>query len=149
IGSTQPLKTLKLSVYAAAKFGAKQFLKTVFESKAGRKVFNAYKDHPPLPEVIAWKYGHEETANYLEDITIRFSREANFFPEERQEIDWQELIALSDEAKENQELCKCIACDDENHRAECDVIIDTGYLGDTETSSSTMSSPSRSDSEID
>ena len=72
IGSAQSLKTLKLSVYAAAKFGAKQFLKTVFESKAGRKVFNAYKDHPPLPEVIAWKYGHEETANYLEDITIRY-----------------------------------------------------------------------------
>ena len=63
---------LKLSVYAAAKFGAKRFLKTVFDSKAGRNVFNAYKENPPLPEVIAWKYGHEETANYLEDITIRY-----------------------------------------------------------------------------
>ena len=37
----------------------------------------------------------------------RFSREANIFPEEPQEIDWQELIALSEETKENQELCKC------------------------------------------
>ena len=66
------MKTLKLSVYAAAKFGAKQFLKTVFNSKAGRKVFNAYKDNPPLPEVIARKYGHEETASYLDEITIRY-----------------------------------------------------------------------------
>ena len=69
--TTQPLEVLKLAVYAAAKCGAMQFIKTIFSSKAGRAIFIACKENSPLPEVFARKHGHDEVANYLEGVTAR------------------------------------------------------------------------------
>ena len=71
LGSSQPVKMLRLLVYAAAECGALQFIKTIFTSSAGRVVFDAYKDKPVLPEVIAINQGNERIANYLEDVTKR------------------------------------------------------------------------------
>ena len=71
-GSTQPVQVLRLLVYTAAEIGAQQFIEMIFSTSAGRVVFDAYKDSSQLPEVIARKRGHEETANYLEDITARY-----------------------------------------------------------------------------
>ncbi len=63
---------LSLLVYAAAESGAQQFIEMIFTSSAGRVVFDAYKDKPVLPEVIAKNHGNERTANYLEDVTKRY-----------------------------------------------------------------------------
>lgn len=71
IDFTNPVHVLRLLVYAAAKSGAQQFIEMIFNSSAGRIVFDAYKDRPLLPEVIAKSHGNEETACYLEDITKR------------------------------------------------------------------------------
>ena len=64
---------LRMLVYAAAEFGALPFLEMIFASTAGKIVFVDYKDSSPLPELIAWKHGNEETAHYLESITKRYS----------------------------------------------------------------------------
>lgn len=52
--------------------GAQQFIEIIFNSSAGRVVFDAYKDSSQLPEVIAKDNGNEETAHYLERITKRY-----------------------------------------------------------------------------
>lgn len=72
LGNTQPVKLLRFLVYTAAKLGAQQFIEAIFNSLAGRVVFEAYKDSSQLPEVIAKDYGNEETAHYLEGITKRY-----------------------------------------------------------------------------
>lgn len=68
---TNPVHVLRLLIYAAAESGAQQFIEMIFNSSAGRVVFDTYKDRPLLPEVIAKSHGKEETAHYLEDITKR------------------------------------------------------------------------------
>lgn len=68
---TNPVQVLCLLIYAAAESGAQQFIAMIFNSSAGRIVFDAYKDRPLLPEVIAKSHGNEETSRYLEDITLR------------------------------------------------------------------------------
>lgn len=68
---TNPVHVLSLLVYAAAESGAQQFIEMIFNSSAGRIVFDAYKDRPLLPEVIAKSLGNEETAYYLEEISRR------------------------------------------------------------------------------
>ena len=49
-----------------------QFIKTVFSSNSGRAIYEACKENSLLPEFIARKHGHVETANYLEEITTRY-----------------------------------------------------------------------------
>lgn len=63
---------LQLLVYTAAETGAQPFIEMIFQTSAGRVVFDSYKDISPLPEVIARNNGHEETAHYLEDISSRY-----------------------------------------------------------------------------
>ena len=59
-------------VYEAAESDAQQFIRMIFNSSAGKVVFNAYKNNSTLPEVIAKDHGNNETANYLEDINKRY-----------------------------------------------------------------------------
>ena len=68
---SNPVHVLRLLVYAAAESGAQQFIEMIFNSSAGRIVFDAYKDRPLLPEVIAKSHGNEETAYYLKEISKR------------------------------------------------------------------------------
>lgn len=72
LGFLHPVQMLCLLVWEAAKVGAQQFIEMIFNSSAGRVVFDAYKDKPVLPEVIAKNHGNERTANYLEDVTKRY-----------------------------------------------------------------------------
>lgn len=72
LGITDPMQLFRLLVYTAAEVGAQQFIEMIFNSSAGRVVFEAYKDSSQLPEVIAKDYGNEETAHYLEGITKRY-----------------------------------------------------------------------------
>ncbi len=72
LGCTEPVQLLRLLVYTAAKMGAQQFIEIIFNSSSGRVVYEAYKECPPLPEVIARDHGNEETAHYLEGITKRY-----------------------------------------------------------------------------
>jgi len=71
LDSTNPVHVLRLLIYAAAESGAQQFIEMIFNSSAGRVVFNNYKDRPLLPEAVAKRNGKEETAYYLKDITKR------------------------------------------------------------------------------
>ena len=71
--SLQSLQGLQLLVYTAAETGAQQFIELIFNSSAGRVVFNAYRNTSPLPEDVARAYGHEDTAQYLESISKRYT----------------------------------------------------------------------------
>ena len=62
---------LSILIYAAAKFGAKEFMEIIYNSSAGGLVFNSYKDNATLPESVARDFGNDEIANYLEEITKR------------------------------------------------------------------------------
>jgi len=57
---------------AAAETGAKNFIEAVFNSSAGRIVFEAYKGKSPLPEDVAEENGHEEIAAYLRGIAKKY-----------------------------------------------------------------------------
>ena len=63
---------MQLLVYTAAQTNAREFIEMVFSTSAGQIVFNSYKDRTPLPEDVAEANGHEELAQYLEDINTRF-----------------------------------------------------------------------------
>ena len=56
----------------------------VFSTSAGQIVFNSYKDRTPLPEDVAQANGHEELAQYLEDISTRFDLVYKFQNSEQQ-----------------------------------------------------------------
>jgi len=72
LGITDPMPLFRLLVYTAAEVGAQQFIEMIFNSSAGRVVFEAYKGSSQLPEVIARDHGNEETAQYLERLTKRY-----------------------------------------------------------------------------
>ena len=65
-------------VYVAAETGGQQFIEMIFNSSAGRVVYDRYKDSSALPEAIAREYGHEKTAALLEEITGRYSFALDF-----------------------------------------------------------------------
>ena len=67
----QALKVLQLLVYTAAQTNAQQFIHMIFSTSAGKLVFDAYKDRPQLPEDVARANGHEDLAQYLQDVTMR------------------------------------------------------------------------------
>ena len=75
MNSGNPLHSLQgllLLVYTAAETDARQFIELVFNSSAGKVVFNAYRCTFPLPEDVARAFGHEDTAQYLESISKRY-----------------------------------------------------------------------------
>ncbi|KAJ7356116.1 hypothetical protein OS493_026495 [Desmophyllum pertusum] len=143
-GTPGSVQMLSLLVYAAAESGAQQFIEMIFTASAGRVVYDAYKDRPLLPEVIAKKYGNEKTANYLQEITKRFSEEIRTGQECSHIIDWSELVKAAEAAQKQLGLTS-----EENYQLESDVSKETGYLGDAETSSSESSDLQSSDSDDD
>ena len=58
-------------VYKAAQTNAQEFMEMVFSTSAGQVVFNSYKDRTPLPEDITRANGHDELAQYLQDVHTR------------------------------------------------------------------------------
>ena len=58
--------------YIAAERGAQQFIEIIFSSSAGQVVFKSYKDRTPLPEDVARANGHEDLAQYLQDVNTRY-----------------------------------------------------------------------------
>ena len=78
LGSTEPEQMLCVLVYAAAEIGRQQFIEMIFDSSAGRVVYDHYKNSSALPEAIAREYGHEKTATFLEEITDRYSFPLDF-----------------------------------------------------------------------
>ncbi|KAM7433093.1 hypothetical protein ABFA07_016610 [Porites harrisoni] len=144
-GFTQQLQSLQHLVNAAVESGALWFLEPIFKSTTGRMLLHSYKETSQLPEVIAKKNGHGETAKFLADITKRLSEETEFFPDDVQKIDWSELVFLVERAAEQK--IGGIVVNQENYQAENDLTIDTGYFGDDETSSGNLSPQSKSDSD--
>ena len=43
----------------------------IFSTSAGKLVFNSYKDRPQLPEDVARASGHDDLAQYLQDVNTR------------------------------------------------------------------------------
>ena len=78
LGSTEPEQMLCVLVYAAAEIGGQQFIAMIFNSSAGKVVYDCYKDSSVFPEAIAREYGHEKTATFLEEITGRYSFALDF-----------------------------------------------------------------------
>lgn len=61
-------------VYTAAETDAQEFIEMIFSTSAGQVVFNSYKDRTPLPEDVARANGHEELAQYLQDVNTRYGK---------------------------------------------------------------------------
>ena len=65
------VQLLQRFIYVAAKVNAVWFIRLIFDLPAGRIVFDSYKGRPLLPEYVARARGHNEIAEYLEDVTKR------------------------------------------------------------------------------
>lgn len=64
-------------VYTAAQTGAQRFIEMVFSTSAGQVVFNSYKERNSLPEDVARANGHEQLAQYLQDVHTRYCIKRN------------------------------------------------------------------------
>lgn len=75
-GSSQPadIHVLQSLVETAAETDAYEFLHMIFNTSAGRVVFNAYKNTSLLPEDTARVNGHEKTAQYLQEVFQRYAK---------------------------------------------------------------------------
>lgn len=73
----QSIELLQLMVYTAAQTGAQRFIEMVFSTSAGQVVFNSYKERNSLPEDVARANGHEELAQYLQDVHTRYRVKRN------------------------------------------------------------------------
>ena len=73
----QSVELLQLMVYTAAETGAQRFIEMVFSTSAGRVVLYSYKGRNPLPEDVARSNGHEELAQYLQDVHTRYCVKRN------------------------------------------------------------------------
>ncbi|XP_066014851.1 uncharacterized protein [Pocillopora verrucosa] len=139
IGSSQPSHVLGILIYTAARYGAKEFIEIIFNSSAGGVLFNCYKDNATLPESVARDFGNDEIANYLEEITNRFSQEIQNGKQFSQTVDWSELVKATEEAqtKMNQDT-------DEKHANQ----VEGGYSADVELSSSASSDQENPDYDV-
>ncbi|XP_066014850.1 uncharacterized protein [Pocillopora verrucosa] len=138
-GSSQPSHVLGILIYTAARYGAKEFIEIIFNSSAGGVLFNCYKDNATLPESVARDFGNDEIANYLEEITNRFSQEIQNGKQFSQTVDWSELVKATEEAqtKMNQDT-------DEKHANQ----VEGGYSADVELSSSASSDQENPDYDV-
>ncbi|PFX12167.1 hypothetical protein AWC38_SpisGene23914, partial [Stylophora pistillata] len=141
-GCKQPVQMLCVLVYAAAEIGGHVFIEMIFNSSAGRVVYDLYKDRSALPEAIARDCGHEKRAIYIEEITKRFSLESDA-PNYQQTIDWSELVRAAEEAQKQPGL----SSEQKSNHLESNVVKDTGYLGDIDTSSNESCESVSSESE--
>ncbi|XP_022803791.1 uncharacterized protein LOC111341099 isoform X2 [Stylophora pistillata] len=141
-GSSQASHVLANLVYAAAKFDAPELIRTIFDSSSGGVVFHAYKDSAKLPESVARDHGKDDTATYLEEVTTRFYEEIKSGKEFNQTVDWLELIKAADEAQANHDTEER----DRNH-LESNLVKESGYSADFESSPSLSSDSESSDSE--
>ena len=65
------LNILQLMVYTATETNAHQFVRVLFGTSVGRAVFSHYRDSTRLPQDVALDKGHEELAEYLEEVHQR------------------------------------------------------------------------------
>ena len=68
---TLPEKLLALLVYKAAEINGREFLEMVFNTSAGRVVFNYYRKSSTLPGDVAKANGHAILGDFLEDVNER------------------------------------------------------------------------------
>ncbi|XP_022803790.1 uncharacterized protein LOC111341099 isoform X1 [Stylophora pistillata] len=145
-GSSQASHVLANLVYAAAKFDAPELIRTIFDSSSGGVVFHAYKDSAKLPESVARDHGKDDTATYLEEVTTRFYEEIKSGKEFNQTVDWLELIKAADEAQATISSDHDTEERDRNH-LESNLVKESGYSADFESSPSLSSDSESSDSE--
>ncbi|XP_068685942.1 uncharacterized protein [Montipora foliosa] len=138
------LQFLQLLVYTAALTGEKHLIEIIFSTSAGQIVFDSYKGRAQLPEDVARANGHDDLANYLQDLTTRFSKEPEFTQKEAHVIDWPELEAAATAARTRGCHTEEKSSDDRSENNS-----DTCYFADVETSSIDSPELSRSTSEDD
>ena len=64
-------KILTQLVYKAAEINGREFLEMVFNTSAGRAVFNYYRKSSTLPGDVARANGHTVVGDFLEDVNER------------------------------------------------------------------------------
>ena len=67
----QSVRLLQFLVYKAAQVGGYKFIQTIFNTSAGKVVFDYYKKNAKLPEHVARANGHKILAEYLQDVNNR------------------------------------------------------------------------------
>ena len=64
-------KILTLFVYKAAEINGREFLEMIFNTSAGRVVFNYYRNSSTLPGDVAKANGHTILGDFLDDVNER------------------------------------------------------------------------------
>ncbi|XP_022800840.1 uncharacterized protein LOC111338605 isoform X2 [Stylophora pistillata] len=126
------VKVLQLLVYVAAEEDAEQFIQMIFSTSAGKMVFDSYKAETTLPEDVARANGHNELAEYLQDVNKRLSM-WNGSDVHSKSVDWQELIQAvkkiqtQSSMSEDEQNLRVMPSDEDSNLSD--------YFADTETSS--------------
>ena len=68
---TLPEKLLTLLVYKAAEINGREFLEMVFNTSAGRVIFNYFRKSSTLPGDVAKANEHTILGDFLEDVNER------------------------------------------------------------------------------
>lgn len=66
--TAKPVDILQLMVYTAAQINAQEFVQVLFSTSVGKVVFSHYRDKTRLPEDVARANGHQELAQYFEEV---------------------------------------------------------------------------------
>ncbi|PFX14048.1 Nephrocystin-3 [Stylophora pistillata] len=84
------LKALRWIVFAAAATNDRKCVETIFRTSAGEAVFQTYRNSSILPEDTARARGHQNLAEYLQNVHKRLSNEIDCNVQ-TVTIDWVEL----------------------------------------------------------
>lgn len=85
---TDPFEACLPLLKKAAEYGNQQLIEMIFNSSAGRIIFNGNKHRFPLLEGIARNHGQEQTAHYFQKISARFFKDVT--QEDPKKIEWPE-----------------------------------------------------------
>jgi len=102
--SSLSIQLIQRLVYTAAKVDAWWLIKIIFNLPAGRIVFDSYKSRSLLPEYVAIANGHKEIAQYLQDVTKRFSMTKVTSEVQSNNINWQQIIAAIEKTQDQLDL---------------------------------------------
>ncbi|XP_022792761.1 uncharacterized protein LOC111331832 isoform X2 [Stylophora pistillata] len=136
--SLEPVDVLRPLVYTAAQIGKEELLRSIFTSSAGRVIFESYRKESVLPEDVAEAHDHKEVANYLREITKRFSENDEPTSLGLIDTDWNELVRAVEEGttcSENSDVIRLKKVPKDYHISEEEYFGDAEKSGDSEEES--------------
>lgn len=134
----EPVDVLRPLVYTAAQIGKEELLRSIFTSSAGRVIFESYRKESVLPEDVAEAHDHKEVANYLREITKRFSENDEPTSLGLIDTDWNELVRAVEEGitySENSDVMRLKKVPKDYHISEEEYFGDAEKSGDSEEES--------------